>query len=333
MSAKPTVLKDSQDWANTDGVTAWHLIKRHADNWDDVGQMMDEFIAAKIAKAAPAPQGVAEVMEKSLDAMTLGRELLRCQVAATGYANVMTKLEASIEDIREIISRSTKQHSDDIAVDRFAVAMKNKLARKRDDGYGGWDDQEAVRSPDLARMLIEHIPKGDPVDVANFAMMIHQRDALGIENMHVSNTGAGPTVLRNALPDIANLQAKEQVLMDIHAVLGTEWGKDIYAAITALVQERDALKLDKAHHEKVIEDRSREAHQWWSALQVATARVAELEGDAARLDWLEAQINKHGAIHLHDGNNAYGLGLGLRPGLLVRTLRHAIDDAKGPHHG
>ena len=58
------------------------------------------------------------------------------------------------------------------------------------------------------------------------------------------------------------------------------------------------------------------------------ARVAELEGDAVRLDWLEAQINEHGAIHLHDGNNAYGLGLGLRPGSAVRTLRSAIDASK-----
>lgn len=27
----------------------------------------------------------------------------------------------------------------------------------------------------LQKMLVEHVGKGDPVDVANFAMMIHQR--------------------------------------------------------------------------------------------------------------------------------------------------------------
>lgn len=50
-------------------------------------------------------------------------------------------------------------------------------------------------------------------------------------------------------------------------------------------------------------------------------------GEAAMLDWLESQINQHGAIHLHDGNHHSGHGLGLRPGSMVRTLREAIDAA------
>ncbi len=49
----------------------------------------------------------------------------------------------------------------------------------------------------------------------------------------------------------------------------------------------------------------------------------------ARLDWLEAQINEHGEIHLHDGDHPRGTGLGLRPGYLRRTLREAIDSAMG----
>jgi hypothetical protein len=68
-------------------------------------------------------------------------------------------------------------HSDDIAVDRFAVAMKAKLAKKRDEGRGGWDDPEASSVAALAYMLVDHLPKGDPVDIANFAMMLHQRHA------------------------------------------------------------------------------------------------------------------------------------------------------------
>jgi hypothetical protein len=49
--------------------------------------------------------------------------------------------------------------------------------------------------------------------------------------------------------------------------------------------------------------------------------------DAARIDWLEAQINAEGAIHLHDGTKPYGNGLGLRPGTVRRSLREAIDAA------
>lgn len=55
--------------------------------------------------------------------------------------------------------------------------------------------------------------------------------------------------------------------------------------------------------------------------------------DAARLDWLEQQVNEHGAIHLHDGQHPAGHGLGLRPGAANRTLRWAIDQARGKSNG
>lgn len=67
-------------------------------------------------------------------------------------------------------------HPDDIAVDRFAELMKQKLAVSRGKGRGGWDDPELCHVSDLAQMLIEHIPKGDPVDIANFAMMLCFRE-------------------------------------------------------------------------------------------------------------------------------------------------------------
>lgn len=69
------------------------------------------------------------------------------------------------------------QHSDDIAVDRFAGMMKEKLAQKREQGRGGWDDPDQCTVELLNQLLIEHIPKGDPVDVANFCMMLCLRGA------------------------------------------------------------------------------------------------------------------------------------------------------------
>jgi len=68
-----------------------------------------------------------------------------------------------------------RPHSDDLAVDRFAAAMKTKLAQKRAEGRGGWDDKDACSGEWLSRLLRGHVEKGDPVDVANFAMMLHQR--------------------------------------------------------------------------------------------------------------------------------------------------------------
>lgn len=66
-------------------------------------------------------------------------------------------------------------HPDALAVDRFAIAMKAKLAQKRAEGRGGWDNKDECSAEFLSQLLREHVEKGDPIDVANFAMMLHQR--------------------------------------------------------------------------------------------------------------------------------------------------------------
>jgi hypothetical protein len=68
-------------------------------------------------------------------------------------------------------------HPDEIAVDQFARAMKIKLSLARSKGREGWDDPARFPVEYLAQLLVEHVDKGDPVDVANFCMMLHQRFA------------------------------------------------------------------------------------------------------------------------------------------------------------
>lgn len=65
-----------------------------------------------------------------------------------------------------------EMHSDDKYVMKFANFMLRKMEKKRNQGYGGWDDPDRCSAGKLSRMLIDHLEKGDPVDVANFAMMI-----------------------------------------------------------------------------------------------------------------------------------------------------------------
>ena len=65
---------------------------------------------------------------------------------------------------------TTISHSDDLAVEEFAAAMKAKLAAGRAKGRGGW---EACPEARLLNMLHEHVGKGDMRDVAIIAMMIH----------------------------------------------------------------------------------------------------------------------------------------------------------------
>jgi hypothetical protein len=79
------------------------------------------------------------------------------------------------ELVRELeyrIMAETTEHPDALAIDAFAEAMKAKMRRSREEkGRDGW---QTASSAHLTYLLVEHLEKGDPVDVANFAMMLHQ---------------------------------------------------------------------------------------------------------------------------------------------------------------
>ena len=66
----------------------------------------------------------------------------------------------------------TQEDIDNEAVDKLAQAMKNKLAEKREQGYHGW---ETCKHGDLVQLLINHVDKGDPIDVANFCAFLFAR--------------------------------------------------------------------------------------------------------------------------------------------------------------
>lgn len=66
--------------------------------------------------------------------------------------------------------------ADAIGVARFSLAMSNKLDAKRAEGRGGWNNPEECSVESLCVMLADHVKKGDMVDIANFAMMIWNRN-------------------------------------------------------------------------------------------------------------------------------------------------------------
>lgn len=70
------------------------------------------------------------------------------------------------------------QHPDDVAIDRFAAAMKTKMAASRAKGRSGWEDHKQTSPEFLARMLVGHMQKSNPgnfEDLAIICMMMHQR--------------------------------------------------------------------------------------------------------------------------------------------------------------
>lgn len=83
--------------------------------------------------------------------------------------------ESAAAAIRALIGKEPVAHADDIAVEKFAATMKAKLAEKRAQGYGGWDDTDECPADYLRQLLVKHVDKGDPVDVGNFAMMLWNR--------------------------------------------------------------------------------------------------------------------------------------------------------------
>ena len=66
-------------------------------------------------------------------------------------------------------------HADDHAILKFAKKMREKMRFAREErGRGGWMGMSAE---ELSAMLRGHVEKGDPVDVANFCMMLSANGA------------------------------------------------------------------------------------------------------------------------------------------------------------
>ena len=81
------------------------------------------------------------------------------------------RLQTTFPDI-EFEKPPTQADIDNEAVDKLAQAMKSKLAKKREQGYHGW---ATCKHGDLVQLLINHVDKGDPIDVANFCAFLFAR--------------------------------------------------------------------------------------------------------------------------------------------------------------
>lgn len=123
----------------------------------------------------PAPQPNAAVDVTAADLHRAGIDVTRKDDVTTVVVRARGGLFASVPQEHAVLPIGDN-HPDALAVDRFAAAMKAKLAAKRAEGHGGWDDKEDCSQLFLSQLLREHVEKGDPLDVGNFAMMLHQRE-------------------------------------------------------------------------------------------------------------------------------------------------------------
>lgn len=93
----------------------------------------------------------------------------------------------------DTVSRAA--HADATAIMDFAAAMATKMHQAAMKGHAGWENEDLCTTAMLRVHLREAVAKGDPVDVANYAMMLHAR-------------GAG-----TAMPDAFNVIFLENIAM------------------------------------------------------------------------------------------------------------------------
>lgn len=66
-------------------------------------------------------------------------------------------------------------HADAIAIMDFSAAMATKMHQAAMKGHAGWDNPTLCSDASLRVLLREAVAKGDPIDVGNYAMMMHAR--------------------------------------------------------------------------------------------------------------------------------------------------------------
>ncbi len=98
-------------------------------------------------------------------------------------------------DVMSMMLQEINRHPDDEAVNNFAAAMRAKMKFAREvKGRQGWNDPQQCSKEHLHQLLLQQlISKGDAVDLANFAMMLHQRNEpidirLAKNFLHISNS-------------------------------------------------------------------------------------------------------------------------------------------------
>ncbi|MNO61327.1 hypothetical protein D3C76_519740 [compost metagenome] len=216
---------------------------------------------------------------------------------------MITDTQQLVDLLQRVEDGSAGLHPDDAAVDRFAEALKAKLARSRAKGRGGWDNAEVCSAEDLARMLIEHLDKGNAgtfEDVATFAMMLHQR-------------GAEPAALAEAI-QARDAAARKEGWTGMKRIAGREIERlrQFERIFEGLPQEAiDGVWTAQGirAHAKQQEDLLATAQAWVTELERALAPFAEVAEaynpaeddafqpwkDAAGVDSLRLPLGQHRA--------------------------------------
>ena len=132
---------------------------------------------------------------------------------------------------------SPPEHYDDYCIRQFAKLMSEKMAASRAKGRSGWHDPEKCSVEYLRSLLYEHLDKGDPVDVANFCMMLrHYNASTYREFCNCTPKPAPVTPASDAAKVAALVEVADELLEAYSAIfrLGNPWGDNLRAALAAM---------------------------------------------------------------------------------------------------
>lgn len=133
---------------------------------------------------SPAPFMHAVVVEGSESVHCEG-SLSRCQDWADAWNSSASPSAGRAQVIElwrypRVLAAHQPEHTDDEVADRFAAALKAKMAKSRAKGREGWNDPARTSGQTIAVELVQHLFKGNPgniLDLGCLAMMLHERNA------------------------------------------------------------------------------------------------------------------------------------------------------------
>lgn len=207
------------------GVLA-EMRKRRALAGDDgplVGAVWDDLIViaeALLQEPSTEEKGMGEHIVGDKSKLKDLRQRLRNKPAPGGTAVMVSDLqpvidylvpeedvETNVQDTQGYGRSPAKEYQRDMnGVAKLGEAMRYRLQEKNRQGRFGWYDPTVISTSALAGMLRLSVEKGDPVDVANYAMMLYNRDGRTNEGMEKKPQEVTCRYVR--LPDIPS---KDQV--------------------------------------------------------------------------------------------------------------------------
>jgi hypothetical protein len=163
--------------------TPWHQMSQHRRDFIARGESFvrslynDPKDDIRVVEVGAWIQYANQLLQRLPDSPSAQQATGSGQVLTDGFSYAASKQLATVtkdwcrgwDACRAALAAATQAHPDDTAVDAFAQAMKDKLAAARAKGRDGW---QGCSPDDLSRMLLEHVEKGDPRDVANFCMFL-----------------------------------------------------------------------------------------------------------------------------------------------------------------